>query len=225
MNTLQAAVAVVLVVDDIALCIASLPVPLVCPCQSEDALVCDVAAFDQTDTLQFGQRSKACDRVVRQVHAAAEINVPYTVAAVHQPFNSLVGDLGAVAQVYIVQVLAQPRDRVNGGVGDVTALGENKVTQARCHGDDPVDGLVRESNARCQVEDAKVLVHPFGRQVQEGGITDELAASQPQLTQGLAFSHELCDGFVCDESALMKIYFKNVGAVRRKGTDRVVRQL
>lgn len=98
------------------------------------------------------------------MNATAEINVADAVAAVHQLLDSLVCDLTAVAQVHIMQVFAQPCDRMNSIISDVTAFGKNKIAQARGHRDDPIDGLIRQSNARCQVENPEVFVHPFGGQ-------------------------------------------------------------
>lgn len=66
----------------ISVSISPLSAPLVRLGQGIDALICDGTALDEADPLQFWKRGKAGNRLVCQVRAATEIDVPNTVAAV-----------------------------------------------------------------------------------------------------------------------------------------------
>lgn len=63
------------------------------------------------------------------------------------------------------------------------------------------------------------------RQVQEGQVVDEFAASQPEFPEGLALGNEGCNGLVSDLCALVQVDFEDVRAIVGKGKDCIVSQL
>ena len=108
--------------------------------QGQDGLVCNGSTLNQADPLELGQQGQSLDGLVRQIRAAAQINVADAVTVVNQPLDAFVGNLPAVAQVDIMQVLAELGDGGDGNICDISALGQHKVAQARCDFDDLLNG-------------------------------------------------------------------------------------
>ena len=160
MYPLQAAVTrgIMLTMDDIAIIIPPRPKTHVGFSKSIHTLVSYVGAFDQADPLQLRESGQSCDRVVRQVCAAAQIDVTYPIATVNQALHSLVRKMPTVTEMDVVQVLAQARDGEDGCIRDIPALGKHEIAEARSHVDNLFHGAVGETSAGCQIEDAEMFV-------------------------------------------------------------------
>jgi hypothetical protein len=68
-------------------------------CQGDDTGIRDARALDKSNPLQLWKGGKSSHRVIRQVGAAAEVNVAYPVAHRDQPLDAIVCDVAAMAQV------------------------------------------------------------------------------------------------------------------------------
>jgi len=79
--------------DDVSVSISARTGALVRPGQSEHAVVRDVGAFDQPDSLELWQRGELRDRLVGQVETEAEIDVPNSVARLYQSLHCVVRDV------------------------------------------------------------------------------------------------------------------------------------
>lgn len=176
MDTLERAVD--FLANDVPESIAARPGAVVCAGQRKDGFVRDVAALDQADALQLGQLGQAHDRIVRQVGAAAEVDVADAVAFLDEPLHGVIRDLAAVTQMQIVQVLTKLGDRIDGGVRDVATFSQHQVAETRGNIDNLSDGGVRHTGARSQIENAQMIVRLVRRERQEGRIVDQLATSQ-----------------------------------------------
>lgn len=75
--------------------------------ESKYRVVSDGAALHQTNTLEFREQSQSLNRLVRQVCAAAQVDVPDSIAVLDQLLNTLICDLPAVAQMHVMEVLAE----------------------------------------------------------------------------------------------------------------------
>lgn len=160
MNSFQAAAAGIIVLPPLG--VLALTVSLVRFCQRVDGYIGDIVALDQAYPLELWQDSQAGDRLISQVGAAAQVNIPNTVAAVDQTLDSLVREIDAVAQVHVMQVLSKPRDGKDGLIGDVAAFGKYEVPETRGSVDNLLDGAVGDPGARREVKDAQVFEGPAG---------------------------------------------------------------
>lgn len=210
---------------DITLSVPSRPQAHIGLGERLNAQVGDAGALDEPDPLQLGQSGKPRDRVICQVCAAAEVDVPDAVAVVDEALHGLVGEMPAVAKVDIVQILAQPRDGEDGGVRDIPAFGEHEVAEARGNVDDLLDGTVGKAGAGREVQDAEVFVRLVRRQRQEGAVVYEFAVGESQFTERATLGKKSGYRIVLDKPALMKIDLEDVGAMLGKGKDGLVGQL
>lgn len=193
--------------------------------QGDHAGICDVRALDKPDPLELWKSSELCHRVIGQICAATKVDVADPVAERDQALDTVVGDVGAVSQMEKVQVPPQPRDGVDGRVGEVPALLQHEVPKPGRDFNDLFHRTVRDSDARREVENTQMVVGPVRREGEEGEVVDTVAACQAQLTEGLPSGEEGSDGFVADESALLKIYFEDVGTVFGKRENGFVLEL
>lgn len=114
---------IMLAMNDITVRVPPGPQTHICFGERIYTLVGDVGALDEPDPLQFGQSGKSCDRVISQMRAAAQVDIPDAIAMMDQALHSLVGDMPTVTKMDIVQILTQPRDGEDGGIRDIPALG------------------------------------------------------------------------------------------------------
>lgn len=185
----------------------------------------DVAAFDEANSLKLGKNSQPGDGFVRQVQAAAQVNIPYTIAEVDQTLDSFVGQVHAVAEVDVMQVLAELRDGEDGLVGNVTAFCEDEISKARGGIDDLLNSTVGDSGTGGKVEDAEVVKdHPWGKR-QECAVVNELTHCEPELSERGPLCEEIGDGGIANQLALMQVNLEDVGAMLGEGKDGFVRHL
>lgn len=130
-----------------------------------------------------------------------------------------------MSHVQKVQVLAEPRDGIDGSVREVAALLQHQVPKPWRHVDDLLNGAVSDPQGRAEIEDSQLLKRPRGRERKEGGIVDQVAASQADLPERPAFGEERGNCFVANEPALLEVDLEDVGAVFGEGKNGVVLDL
>lgn len=225
MNPLQRAGGGELILYHIALRISADARPPVGVSQGDDTGIRDLVAFNEADAFELWQHGKLCYRVVRQVCAAAQVDVPYPAAVCHQTLDAIVSDVTTVAQVQEVQVPAELRDRIDGSIRQVAALLKNQIPKARRHINDLLDSAVRDIERVADVKDAQVVKSPPGRQGEEGIIIQQLAVGQTKFTECVPLSEKRRDWGVGNKATLIEIDFEDVGTVLGKGKHRVVLNL
>lgn len=77
--------------------------------QGDDASVGDVGALHKADSLELGKGGQLGHRIVREVGAAAKINIAEPVAMCHEAFDRVVCYVPAVSEVEVMQILAEAR--------------------------------------------------------------------------------------------------------------------
>jgi hypothetical protein len=93
--------------------------------QGYHRVVGNIAALDQPDALELREGRKAHDGVVCQVRATPQVDIPYSVATVHQALDRLIRNLTTVPEMHIMKVLTKPGNGMDSYIGDVSALGQN----------------------------------------------------------------------------------------------------
>lgn len=208
-----------------SICIPALAESLIGLGKRVNRHICDVAAFDETNSLELREDSQSSDRFIRQVQAAAQVNVPNAIAEVDQTLDSLVGQIHAVTKVDVMQVLSELRDGENSLVGNVTTLCENEIPETRGGVDNLLNSTVGDPGTGRKVEDAKVVKdHPRG-QGEEGTVVHELTHCQAELSERVAFCEEIGYGSIANQLALVQVNLEDVGAVLSEGKHGLVRHL
>lgn len=208
-----------------SICVPALAESLVGLSKRIDRHIGDVTAFDEANPLELREDSQSGDGFIRQIQAAAQVNVPYAIAEVDQTLHSFVGQVHAVTEVDVMQVLAELRDGEDSLVGNVAALCKDEVPETRSGSDDLLDSMVCDPGAGGKVEDAEVVKdHSWGKR-EECAVVHELTHCQPELSKGVPLCEEIGNRGVANQLALMQINLEDVGAVLGEGKDGLVRHL
>lgn len=155
--------AAVFTLDYVPVSVLAYTRPAVRVCEGDDACVCDVCALDKADPLEFRKGGQPGHRVVRQVSAAAKIDIAEPVARRYEALDCIVCNVSAVAEVKIVQILAESREGIDGSIRQVTALLQHNVPKPWRNVHNLFHGTVCESRARAEVQNAQMLIRPVMR--------------------------------------------------------------